>query len=104
MTPDSELRVPMTFPTGPCVAGPQITGSAESPEKRRYMTPTKAAITATAAAATRNNVGSPVYGPPLAVIQLGEDRERARVHGHGAHDAAVGRDAGERGGLTRAHR
>src|SRR5213596_1652521 len=69
MTSDSGSRVFTMFRTGACVLGPQLTGWAESPEKRRYMTPTNAAITATAAAATRNNVGSPAYGPPLTFIQ-----------------------------------
>src|SRR5436190_20268298 len=71
MTSDAGSRVFTMFRTGACVVGPQMTGSAESPEKRRYMAPTNMASTTTAAAATRNNVGSPVYGPSLAVIQRG---------------------------------
>src|SRR6266513_2138596 len=71
MTSDAGSRVFTMFRTGACVVGPQMTGSAESPEKRRYMAPTNMASTTTAAAATRNNVGSPVYGPPQGVIQRG---------------------------------
>src|SRR5437773_2268261 len=71
MTSDAGSRVFTMFRTGACVVGPQMTGSAESPEKRRYMAPTNMASTTTAAAATRNKVGSPGYGPPLAVIQRG---------------------------------
>src|SRR6266540_6462537 len=71
----------MTFPIGPCVAGPQMTRSAESPEKRTYITPTNAAITATTAAAARNNVGPSLYGPPLAVIQRRRQRGYAWAWG-----------------------
>src|SRR5439155_564520 len=70
MTSDAGSRVFTMFRTGACVVGPQMTGWAESPEKRRYMAPTNMASTTTAAAATRNNVGSPVWAS-VAVIQRG---------------------------------